>query len=40
LRYCGLSVLDWTCIVIVAGCIQTICARLARIMRKLRDAKK
>jgi phosphatidylglycerophosphate synthase len=34
--YGGLSVLDWTHIAIVAGCIQTIWIRLARIMHSLR----
>ncbi len=33
---CGpLTVLDWTCLVVVAGCLQTIAVRLARIMRGL-----
>lgn len=32
----GWTVLDWTCVVIVAGCGQTIWVRLARIMRALR----
>lgn len=32
-----LTVLDWTCLVIVAGCAQTIWIRLARIMRTLRE---
>ena len=34
----GLSVLDWTSVVIVAGCVQTIAVRLARILRELRTA--
>src|SRR5439155_3085837 len=29
-RFAGLSVLDWTHLVIVAGCVQTICVRLSR----------
>ena len=33
---CGLTVLDWTCWVVVAGCVQTIAVRLARIFRALR----
>ena len=33
---CGLTVLDWTCVVMIAGCVQTIAARLARISRALR----
>src|SRR5688572_30112237 len=31
----GLTVLDWTCVVIVAGCVQTVVVRLHRIMRAL-----
>jgi phosphatidylglycerophosphate synthase len=31
----GLTVLDYTCLVVVAGCVQTIWVRLARIMRAL-----
>ncbi len=30
-----LSVLDWTCLVVVAGCVQTIAIRLKRIMTAL-----
>jgi phosphatidylglycerophosphate synthase len=30
-----LTVLDWTCVVVLAGCIQTISLRLRRIMRAL-----
>ena len=29
-------ILDWTCIVIIAGCLQTIALRLKRIMAALR----
>jgi phosphatidylglycerophosphate synthase len=32
----GLTVLDWTHVVIVAGCLQTIVVRLLRIVRALR----
>jgi len=32
----GLTVLDWTCVLVVAGCVQTIWVRLSRIMRALR----
>jgi hypothetical protein len=32
----GLSVLDWTNIVVIAGCVQTVVVRLARIVRALR----
>jgi phosphatidylglycerophosphate synthase len=35
IRYGGLTVLDWTHLVIVAGCVQTIWIRLVRIMRSL-----
>jgi hypothetical protein len=30
------SVIDWTCAVIVVGCMQTIWVRLMKIMRELR----
>jgi phosphatidylglycerophosphate synthase len=36
-QYGGLAVLDWTCLVIAAGCVQTIWVRLARIMRALKE---
>jgi phosphatidylglycerophosphate synthase len=36
----GYTVLDWTCVVIIAGCLQTICIRLSRIMRALREKHK
>jgi phosphatidylglycerophosphate synthase len=32
----GLTVLDWTHVLIVAGCVQTIAIRLVRIVRALR----
>jgi phosphatidylglycerophosphate synthase len=35
LRFGGLTVLDWTCVLVVAGCLQTITVRLRRIMRAL-----
>jgi phosphatidylglycerophosphate synthase len=38
IEFGGLTVLDWTCIVIVIGCVQTIWVRLARIMRALKQA--
>jgi phosphatidylglycerophosphate synthase len=38
LRHGGLTVLDWTHVVIVAGCVQTIWIRLARIGRALDKA--
>src|SRR4051812_36469793 len=31
------TVLDWTCITIIAGCLQTIAVRLKRIMAALRE---
>jgi phosphatidylglycerophosphate synthase len=35
-RYGGLTVLDWTLLAIVAGCVQTVWVRLVRILRALR----
>jgi phosphatidylglycerophosphate synthase len=35
IRFGGLTVLDWTNLVIVAGCVQTIAIRLVRIVRAL-----
>lgn len=32
-----LTMLDWTCVVIIAGCIQTIWVRLSHIMKALRS---
>jgi phosphatidylglycerophosphate synthase len=32
----NLTILDWTCIVVAAGCLQTIAVRLRRIMAALR----
>jgi phosphatidylglycerophosphate synthase len=37
IRYGGLTVLDWTLLAIVAGCVQTIWIRLARILRALHE---
>lgn len=37
-RFGGWTILDWTCLVIVVGCVQTIAVRLAAIMRELKDA--
>jgi phosphatidylglycerophosphate synthase len=34
-HYGGHSVLDWTCFVVIAGCVQTVTIRLARILRAL-----
>ncbi len=36
IRYGGLTILDWTMLVIIAGCVQTIWLRLARILRAIR----
>lgn len=36
IRFGGLTVLDWTCAVVIVGCLQTIFVRLRRIMRALR----
>ena len=36
IRYGGLTILDWTHLLIIAGCVQTICVRLVRIMAALR----
>jgi len=36
IRFGHLTVLDWTCIVVVFGCLQTIFMRLRRIMAALR----
>jgi phosphatidylglycerophosphate synthase len=35
IHYGGLTVLDWTLLVIIAGCVQTIWIRLVRIVRAL-----
>jgi phosphatidylglycerophosphate synthase len=32
-----MTVLDWTCVLIIGGCVQTIIVRLAATMRRLRD---
>jgi len=32
-----LTILDWTCLVIIAGCLQTMIVRLKRIMAALQD---
>src|SRR3954469_13031457 len=33
----NLTVLDWTCLIVIAGCLQTIAVRLKRIMAALRE---
>jgi phosphatidylglycerophosphate synthase len=37
IRFLGLTVLDWTCLIVVAGCLQTMTIRLKRIMAALRS---
>jgi phosphatidylglycerophosphate synthase len=37
ITYGGLTVLDWTNLVIIAGCLQTIWVRLVRILRAIRE---
>ena len=33
----GLRVLEWTCLVVIAGCFQTSAQRVARLLRRLRE---
>lgn len=35
LRLGGLTLLDWTCVVVIAGCVQTVWVRLASTLRLL-----
>jgi len=35
--YGKLTILDWTCVVVIIGCVQTVGVRLARIMTALRE---
>lgn len=37
IRYAGLAVLDWTCLLVIGGCVETITVRLARIFAALRE---
>ena len=37
IKIAGLSVLDWTCLIVLVGCVQTIAVRLKRIMRALAE---
>ena len=37
IRFNNLSVLDWTCLVVIAGCAQTMVVRLKRIMAAVQD---
>lgn len=36
-RFAGLTVLDWACLIVVVGCAQTMIIRLRRIMAALRS---
>lgn len=36
-KFAGLTILDWTCLVVIAGCVQTIAVRLRRTMRALAE---
>lgn len=36
IRFGSLTVLDWACVIVIAGCIQTMAIRLKRIMAALR----
>jgi phosphatidylglycerophosphate synthase len=35
-QYGGATVLDWTCLAVIAGCVETIIVRLGRIFQSLR----
>jgi phosphatidylglycerophosphate synthase len=35
-RFGGLTILDWTCLIVIAGCVQTVIVRLQRIMIALK----
>jgi len=37
IRFNNLSVLDWTCLMVIAGCAQTMVVRLKRIMAAVQD---
>ncbi len=36
IRFLGLTTMDWTCLVVVVGCLQTMWVRLGRIMASLK----
>jgi len=40
IRFGSLTVLDWTCLVIIAGCLQTMTVRLKRILTALEKKSK
>jgi len=35
--FTSLTILDWTCLVVIAGCVQTIVVRLKRIIAALQN---
>jgi phosphatidylglycerophosphate synthase len=37
IRFNYLTVLDWTCVMVIAGCVQTMVTRLKRIMAAVQD---
>jgi phosphatidylglycerophosphate synthase len=37
IRFASLTVLDWVCVIVMAGCVQTMTIRLKRIMAALRS---
>ena len=37
IRFNYLTVLDWTCVMVIAGCVQTMVVRLKRIMAAIQD---
>lgn len=37
IRFASLTVLDWACVIVIAGCVQTMTIRLKRIMAALRS---
>jgi hypothetical protein len=37
IRFRSLTVLDWACLIVVAGCLQTMAIRLKRILSALRE---
>lgn len=37
IRFNYLTVLDWTCVMVIAGCVQTMVVRLKRIMAAVQD---
>src|SRR5205823_8902583 len=37
IRWGKLTVLDWACVIVVLGCVQTIWVRLSRILRALKE---